>query len=93
MLKRDLVDTVTQQMDGYLKKDIAEAVDIILETITESLEQGNRVEIRGFGSFSVRQRKGRSSKNPRTGKMMHIPPRKTVHFTMSKSLKDPLANK
>ena len=93
MLKKDLVDSVTEQLDGYLKKDVAEAVDIILETIAESLEEGNRVEIRGFGSFSVRQRKGRSSKNPRTGKMMHIPPRKTVHFTMSKSLKDPLANK
>ncbi len=93
MLKKDLVDIVTNQMDDFLKKDVAEAVDIILETITESLEHGNRVEIRGFGSFSVRQRKGRSSKNPRTGKMMHIPPRKTVHFTMSKSLKNPLANK
>ena len=93
MLKRDLVNAVAEKMDGYLKKDVAQTVDIILEAIADSLEAGNRVEIRGFGSFSIRQRKARSSKNPRTGKMMHIPPRKTLHFTMSKSLKDPLAHK
>ena len=56
----------------------------------ESLAQGNRVEIRGFGSFSVRKRKERQTKNPKTGKTMNIPPRKTLHFAMSKSLKEAL---
>jgi integration host factor subunit beta len=90
MLKRDLVDAVAEKMDGYLKKDVSQAIDIMLDTITEALTEERRVEIRGFGSFSIRQRKARSTKNPRTGKIMHIPPRKTIHFTMSKSLKDPL---
>jgi integration host factor subunit beta len=49
-----------------------------------------RIELRGFGSFSVRSRKPRSTKNPRTGKIMEIPDRKTLHFTMSKSLKEAL---
>ncbi|MCK5405781.1 MAG: HU family DNA-binding protein, partial [Desulfobulbaceae bacterium] len=53
----------------------------------------DRVEIRGFGSLSVRQRKARTTKNPRTGKIMNIPPRKSLHFTMSKSLKGPLVKK
>ena len=93
MLKRELVDEITNNLDGFLKKDISQAVDIILETMTDSLDEGQRVEIRGFGSFSVRQRKARQTKNPKTGKIMDIPPRKTLHFTMSKSLKEALVKK
>lgn len=93
MLKRDLVNAVTEEMDGYLKKDIGQAIEIVLESITDALAQKRRVEIRGFGSFSVRQRNARTTKNPRTGKVMQIPPRKNVHFTMSKSLKEALVKK
>jgi len=93
MLKRDLVDEITNNLDGFLKKDISQAVDIILDTMADSLDEGQRVEIRGFGSFSVRQRKARQTKNPKTGKIMDIPPRKTLHFTMSKSLKEALVKK
>lgn len=93
MLKRDLVEKVTDSLDGYLKKDIARAVDIIIEAMSESLDQGDRVEIRGFGSFSVRKRKARQTKNPKTGKVMNIPPRKTLHFAMSKSIKEALIDK
>lgn len=90
MLKRDLVEKTTDNLEGFLKKDIGKAVDIIIETMAESLNQGKRVEIRGFGSFSVRNRKARQTKNPKTGKVMDIPPRKTLHFAMSKSLKESL---
>ncbi len=93
MLKRDLVDEITNNLDGFLKKDISQAVDIILDTMADSLDEGQRVEIRGFGSFSVRQRKARQTKNPKTGKTMDIPPRKTLHFTMSKSLKEALVKR
>ncbi len=93
MLKRDLVEKTTDSLDGYLKKDISKAVDIIIETMSESLDQGNRIEIRGFGSFSVRKRKARQTKNPKTGKVMNIPSRKTLHFAMSKSLKEALIDK
>ncbi len=90
MLKRDLINKVTAQLDGYLKKDVEQVVDIILETMADALDQGRRVEIRGFGSFAVRQRKARKTKNPKTGTIMDIPARKTLHFTMSKSLKEAL---
>ncbi len=93
MLKRDLVDAVSAKMDGYLKKDVGQAIDIMLDSIADALTEERRVEIRGFGSFSIRQRKARSTKNPRTGKIMNIPPRKTIHFTMSKSLKEPLVKR
>ena len=90
MLKGDLINLVAEKMNGYMKKDISQAIDIILDTISDALAEGQRVEIRGFGSFSVRQRRARTTKNPRTGKVMKIPPRKNLHFAMSKSLKEPL---
>ena len=90
MLKRDLVEKTTSSLSGYLKKDISQAVDIIIETMADALDRGDRVEIRGFGSLSVRKRKPRQTKNPKTGKVMDIPPRKTLHFAMSKSLKEAL---
>jgi len=90
MLKRDLINEVSSQLGGYYKQDIAYAVDVLLEEISQALVEGRRVEIRGFGSFSVRARKPRSTKNPKTGKIMNIPARKTIHFTMSKSLKEVL---
>lgn len=93
MLKRDLVEITAESLEGFLKKDIGKTVDIIIETMSDSLEQGNRVEIRGFGSFSVRTRKARQTKNPKTGNVMDIPPRKTLHFAMSKSLKESLIEK
>ena len=93
MLKRDLVEKTTDNLKGYLKKDIGKAVDIIIETMSESLDQGDRIEIRGFGSFSIRNRKARQTKNPKTGKVMDIPPRKTLHFAMSKSMKEALIEK
>ncbi len=90
MLKRELVNEVAEQLGDYYKQDVAQAVDIVLEEISQALVEDRRVEIRGFGSFSVRTRKPRTTKNPKTGKMMDIPERKTLHFTMSKSLKEVL---
>ena len=90
MLKRELVNKVSDELNGYYKKDVALAVELILDEIANALIDGRRVEIRGFGSFSVRTRKPRSTKNPKTGKIMNISSRKTLHFTMSKSLKEAL---
>ena len=89
MLKKDLVDKVSSEL-SLQKQDVSLAVDIMLQTMAAALVEERRIELRGFGSFSVRARKPRSTKNPRTGKIMEIPDRKTLHFTMSKSLKEAL---
>ena len=89
MLKKDLVHIVSDEL-MLQKQDVTMAVDILLETMVEGLEADRRIELRGFGSFSIRTRKPRNTKNPRTGQMMDIPPRRTLHFTMSKSLKETL---
>ena len=89
MLKKELVDQISDDL-AIQKQDVTVAVDIILDSMAEALSDGRRVELRGFGSFSTRSRKARQTKNPRTGVIMDIDERKTVHFTMSKSLKDAL---
>ena len=89
MLKKELVDQISDDLD-IQKQDVAVAVDIILDSMVEAITDGRRVELRGFGSFSTRSRKARQTKNPRTGVIMDIGERKTIHFTMSKSLKDAL---
>lgn len=92
MLKKDLVNKVSEEL-ALQKQDVSLALDIILDTMSEALAEDRRVELRGFGSFSTRKRKARSTKNPRTGVIMDIPERKTLHFTMSKSLKEALISK
>ncbi len=89
MLKKDIVNKVSDEL-VLQKQDVGTALDIVLETMAKTLEEQRRIELRGFGSFSVRQRRPRCTKNPRTGKMMDIPERNTLHFTMSKSLKESL---
>ncbi len=91
MLKKELVDKISDDL-SIQKQDVSAAVDIILDTMAGALTEGRRVELRGFGSFSIRSRKARQTKNPRTGILMDISERKTVHFTMSKSLKEALIN-
>ncbi|MCK5515289.1 MAG: integration host factor subunit beta [Desulfobulbaceae bacterium] len=91
MLKKNVVDKMSSEL-SMQKQDVSLAVDIILETMASALVEDRRIELRGYGSFSVRKRKARITKNPRTGTMMDIPERKTLHFTMSKSLKEALIN-
>lgn len=91
MLKKELVDRISDNLAIH-KQDVTVAVDIILDSMAKALSEGRRIELRGFGSFSTRKRKARQTKNPRTGVMMDIDERKTIHFTMSKSLKEALIN-
>jgi integration host factor subunit beta len=92
MLKKDLINKISDEL-VLQKQDVSIALDIILDTMGEALAADRRVELRGFGSFSTRKRKARNTKNPRTGVLMNIPERKTLHFTMSKSLKESLISK
>jgi integration host factor subunit beta len=89
MLKKELIDQVSTDL-SLPKQDVTSALEFMLTTMREALIEKRRIELRGFGSFSIRQRKARSTKNPKTGATMDIPERQTVHFTMSRSLKEPL---
>jgi len=87
MTKQDIVDIVAGGT-GLTKVETAAVVDGIMATITYALGQGERVELRGFGTFCLRERKEKNVPNPRTGKMMHIPHRIVPDFKPSKRLKE-----
>lgn len=87
MTKADLVERIANST-GLTKKDTALAVDHLISAVKDALRQGRHIEIRGFGTFKVKQRKSRTARNPRTGEPVQLPPRKVAVFKVSKELKD-----
>ncbi len=86
MTKADIVE-ITYGKAGLSKKDVAEVVDFLFETIKEELEVNDIVKISGFGNFSVRQKRARRGRNPRTGEEITISERKVMTFKSSQILK------
>ena len=82
MNKQDLVDIIAEGT-GLTKLETAAVVDAFLATVTYALGNGNRVELRRFGTFQVKDRKAKKARNPRTGEEVMIPPRKVPHFKPS----------
>ncbi len=72
MTRSELVDRLSQKMGQRSKRDIERIVSIIFEEIAHSLEKGRRVEVRGFGTFFVKNRKGRVGIDPRDGRALHV---------------------
>ena len=73
-------------------KDLEKFFNIILEEIKYSLKRGERVELRGFGTWSTHTQKARISRNPKTGEKVNTPEKKTIHFKMGKELFDRINN-
>ncbi len=90
MRKAEFIDAVSEK-SGLSKKDANEALNAILETITDALKEGKTVSFIGFGSFSTVERAAREARVPLTGKTVQIPARKAVKFKVGKSLKDAVA--
>ena len=88
MNKSDLISNVFQNIDSLNKSDIDLGVNEILEIISSSLEERGRVEVRGFGTFSVANRKATTGRNPRTGEVIQIKASKSPKFKAGKALKD-----
>jgi len=87
MTKADIVDEIADRT-GLTKKDVAETVDEFLSAVARSLAAGQHIEIRGFGTFKVKDRKPRLARNPRTGESVPVPARRVPLFRVSKELKD-----
>jgi nucleoid DNA-binding protein len=86
MTKADLVEQISEST-GLTKKDTADTVDEFLAAIKKALVSGNHIEIRGFGTFKVKERKARTARNPRTGDPVPLPSRRVPVFKVSKELK------
>ncbi len=74
------------------KKDAEQLVEIIFESITNTLNRGEKIELRGFGSFRVRQRNSRMGRNPKTGAAVSIPAKRVAYFRPGKELKELINN-
>ena len=72
MTKADIVDQIAERT-GLTKKDVAETVDSFLTAVARALANGHHIEIRGFGTFRVKDRKSRIARNPRTGEAVPVP--------------------
>jgi integration host factor subunit beta len=87
MTKADLIEEVSKMVE-LTRKDSEVVVDTIFDSIVHSLRSGDKIEIRGFGSFRTRQRKPRVGRNPKTGDRVDVPAKKIPFFKPSKELKD-----
>ena len=87
MTKADLVEEVTQIGD-LTRRDGEVVVDTVFDAVIQALQAGDKIEIRGFGSFRTRQRKPRIGRNPKTGDRVEVPAKKIPFFKPSKELKD-----
>ena len=87
MTKADLIDEISRLAE-VTRKDSEVIVETIFDSIVRSLRAGDKIEIRGFGSFRTRQRKPRIGRNPKTGDRVEVPAKKIPFFKPSKELKD-----
>jgi integration host factor subunit beta len=86
MKKSELVIFVVDRLPSLTRKDAEIIVDTVFDSMVECLAQGERIEIRGFGSFAVKHRDTREGRNPKTGETLHIPAKRMPHFKIGKEL-------
>ena len=86
IVKSNLLKQISRNYPNFLKKDLDKFTNIILDEIKNTLKRGERVELRGFGIFSIHIQKSRISRNPKTGDKVNTPEKKTIHFKMAKEL-------
>jgi len=87
MTKAELVEKIAEKT-GLTKNDVAVTVDTFLDSIKSAMENGNNIEIRGFGAFKIKERKARKARNPRTGEEVPVPSRKVPVFKPSNEFKN-----
>ncbi len=91
MTKADLIEEVSRVVE-MTRKESEVIVEAIFDSIVRSLRTGDKIEIRGFGSFRTRQRQPRIGRNPKTGARVEVPAKKIPYFKPSKELKDVVNN-
>jgi integration host factor subunit beta len=91
--RSELIEKIAAKNPHLMMKDIERIVTVIFDTIVNALANGDRVEFRGFGAFSVRTRTPRLAKNPRTGEQVKVEERKIPHFKTGKQLFESLNKK
>ncbi|RME62488.1 MAG: integration host factor subunit beta, partial [Nitrospirae bacterium] len=86
MTRSELIGRISKKLDGYTLKQTQIIVESFFEAIAEALKRGEKIEIRGFGSFRVKKRRPRQGRNPKTGEKVDVPEKRVVHFKPSREL-------
>jgi len=87
MTKAELVETVSK-VSELTRKHSEVIVEAVFSSIRDALQKGDKIELRGFGSFRIRRRRSRTGRNPKTGVGVHVPAKRVPHFKPGKELRD-----
>ena len=93
MIRSELIQIITDQNPHLYQRDVERIVNTIFDEITGAMAQGDRVELRGFGAFSVKKRDARVGRNPRTGEAVNVEEKHVPFFKTGKLLRDRLNGK
>lgn len=88
MTKSELVEIIAEKQGGITRREAEVVVNTILSVIGDALASGGHVELRGFGSFSIKQRNARLGRNPKTGESVVVPAKTVPHFKPGKELRE-----
>jgi integration host factor subunit beta len=88
MIKSELIQKIAEDNPHLYQRDVERIVSTVFEEITAALARGDRVELRGFGAFSVKRRDGRMGRNPRTGETVPVPAKAVPFFKTGKELRE-----
>ena len=86
--KSDLILKILESDPNLFKKDASKIVNVFFDTLSEAISKGERVELRGFGVFDVKEREARIARNPKNGEAVAVPSKKVPFFRMGKDMKD-----
>ena len=92
MTKSELILKITNKNSFLYQKDVYKIIDTLFNSVTKALNDGDRVELRGFGTFTTKLRNARIGRNPKTGEPVAIPQKKMPFFKMGKSMKERINN-
>ncbi|MDA9207376.1 integration host factor subunit beta [Octadecabacter sp.] len=93
MIRSELIEKIAEENPHLYQRDVERIVNTIFDSIIEAMAQGDRVELRGFGAFSVKQRDARLGRNPRTGEAVQVEEKHVPFFKTGKLLRDRLNGK
>ena len=83
-VKKEILDQLANSYPSFLRRDLQKALNLVLDEIIKAVANGKNVEIRGFGSWKIRQLKSRIGRNPKDGSKVEVPAKKSVHWKISR---------
>ena len=90
MIRSELLAALAEENPDLRPEEVEQVVDIFFEELAQRLAEGGRVELRGFGAFSTRERQARQGRNPRTGEAVEVPAKRVPYFKPGKDMREKL---